>query len=380
MKVLAKTLIFLRMGIYLSVAVCGWMFPGCSRKPSTEPIRIGHAAPLSGPGKGMGDSARKAILLAVEDANKDNHVLKRPITVDHADTQGDSSSAAVVVRRLFVVNRVTAFLGGTDMEQVDGLGAIAQSQHASFILSVSRAPRPTGDGIFRTGLPPVLQGKMLARHASEEMKLKRIALLSDGAPARSEVIDAFLNEFPKQGILGRWTYKDGDKLKGVIEDLRAQNPEAILFAGPAADCLALGKAGLDDKIPVLFAGEEGSLKPLQETPTSRIIYLTTAFVADDNTPTAKAFIDKYKDRFGELPDVHAALAYDNARLLFEAMRLSGTLEDSKIRDELSKIRFDGLTGSMSFDKERMAIRALFLIRLEGGQVKTIRRMEAESKK
>jgi ABC-type branched-subunit amino acid transport system substrate-binding protein len=100
-------------------------------------------------------------------------------------------------------------------------------------------------------------------------------------------------------------------------------------------------------------------------------------VSDGDVQRAKDFAARYKTAFGEDADVHAALAYENLKLLYEAMcRTKSTLTDKLIREELDKAKdFSGLTGALSFTKDRQLLRPAFVVRLEGGSVKTVKRFD-----
>src|SRR5947209_9095846 len=88
---------------------------GCGNPPGTDPIFVGHLAPLSGPDKLIGEHARRGILLAVEEVNQeDNRIQGRRVNVLHADTRGETDQAKNEAVRLITINKVTALLGGTD--------------------------------------------------------------------------------------------------------------------------------------------------------------------------------------------------------------------------------------------------------------------------
>src|SRR5216683_1846176 len=82
---------------------------GCKSKTEPGPILIGHLAPLSGPGKRLGQQARQAILLAVKEANEEeNRIAGRRIAVLHIDSHGDLDALQPEAVRLITVNHVVA--------------------------------------------------------------------------------------------------------------------------------------------------------------------------------------------------------------------------------------------------------------------------------
>src|SRR5712692_4881928 len=87
---------------------------GCHRGPDPEPILIGHLAPFNGPDKVIGEHAKQAILLAVEEANKEENLIGgRPVKVLHPEyLPGEPESLDFVAVRLITVDRVAGLLGG----------------------------------------------------------------------------------------------------------------------------------------------------------------------------------------------------------------------------------------------------------------------------
>lgn len=351
---------------------------GCARKEVTDPVWLGHVAPLSGPDKAMGEQARQALLLAVEEANAaEEHVAGRKVAIYHADTRSQPEMVRSEVWRLVTVNRVRALLGGVETADVDNVGSIAQGNGVPFLLAAPAPPRPASEFVFYTGLSPAWHGQVLARFASQELKATKVALLIDDDPRHSALADAVAHELPRTALLGRWSYA-ADKLKPAVLEIIDRKPGALVFAGSPSDFAALATIGLDSKVPVLYAGDEGSLKALEAMQPVATVYAVTAF-ADDGKAATKEFVKKYQDRFSEAPEAAAALAYDNARLLFDAIRQAKSFDGLKVRDALRELRIDGLTGPLSFEQHTLR-RPAFVLQLKGGKNKLEKRYEPEEKK
>ena len=82
------------------------LLAGCSHSTPTEPIVVGHLAPLSGPDKLIGEHARQGIILAVEEVNGDGEKVNgRRVEVVHVDDRGAPAAAGDQAVRLIAVNR-----------------------------------------------------------------------------------------------------------------------------------------------------------------------------------------------------------------------------------------------------------------------------------
>jgi len=95
-------------------------------------------------------------------------------------------------------------------------------------------------------------------------------------------------------------------------------------------------------------------------------YISTHYSVDDPSPAIKTFVDLYRQRYGNLlPDAHAALAYDAARILFDAIARAGSTDGEKVRDALAQTRnFAGVTGLISMDADRNAVKPAVVLKLQ----------------
>lgn len=363
--------------------VCTLFLGGCWQKAEPEPVFFGQIVPLSGPEKAVGERVRNGLILAVEDANKEeNRVLSRRVAVLTPDGGASVDDIRHKAVRLVTVDRAVALLGGAELDQLEALAAVAQSHHVPVVVAGGYVWHSLNDYVFRTALSPRFHGKVLAGIAAGD-KLLRLAVLCNAADrllaTTSAVAEAFEADLKKAGgtIVHRLDYKNPDSFKDFCEQLKEKMPQALLFAGPAADLPALTKAGLDTRIPLLFAGEEGPEK-LLHPPPAKVVYLAVPWAADTGLPRSTEFAYRYKERFGEPADSHAALAFDNATILFAAVREAKSFEPAKIRKALAETKnFDSLTGPLSFAKDLWAIRPAFAVKIENGQARIIRPFNPE---
>ena len=101
-------------------------------------------------------------------------------------------------------------------------------------------------------------------------------------------------------------------------------------------------------------------------------YYSNHYSINDPDPTIQEFIREFKQRFGEVPDATAALAYDTAQLLFDAIRRTGTTDPLKVRDALATARnFPGVTGAITMDQNRNPIKPAVILRLKDGKIEYV---------
>jgi branched-chain amino acid transport system substrate-binding protein len=375
---------------------------GCGGPAEPVPIWVGHLAPLSGPHKNRGESARRGILLAVDEANRDTEtrIAGRPIYVRHANTHGDPDAFGAEATRLVAVNRVVALLGGMQAADIKEFRRLNRPG-LCLISPVGRPPESQGGGkVFFTGLSPSQKAGALARFAADR-GFNHVALLVDDDDPFGEhraAAEAFREQFPaawqkkhRKGqaqVTGPKRYGRENPLENRAKALGREmatagkpsrsKPQAILLAGkPEALPILRATAGLAH-MPVLFAGEEAALPDFLEEPkTNQDIYFATAFAPDAGTERVREFVKRYGKRFGERPDGDAALAYDDARILFAALRqvaaTGGNLEQALAATK----DFAGLTGPLSIDKNGQAQRPRFIVGIQAGKPRMVKRYPAE---
>jgi branched-chain amino acid transport system substrate-binding protein len=240
------------------------------------------------------------------------------------------------------------------------------------------------DYVFSTTVTPGYQGQTLARFARDVLKPAGVTALTDSRGSVSgPLTTAFIKEAGKDFPVDQWTYRAETDFPDLVARVKRTQPKAILVAGPAADLVKL-RPQLHEaapQAPLLFGVEEGSLPALAaDQTTAGPAYLVSAFAAEGLTDKGQEVAKQYRERTGQELDVHAALAYDDARLLFEAMRRAKSTSSLLVRKELLGMDgFESLTGPLSFAREHSARRPVFVLRLEEGRPQLAKRYDPEAK-
>jgi branched-chain amino acid transport system substrate-binding protein len=357
------------------------LLAGCNHSTPTDPIIVGHLAPLSEP---AGQRAQRGIILAVEEANADGEKVNgRRVEVVHVDDRGAPSAAGDEAVRLIAVNRAVALLGGATSERAEQI-ARASLSYGVPLVTPSPLPSPlAADTAFSTCPPPARQGKVLGRFAADELKVRRVAVLLDArGGVFSGVAAAFAREFAGDGRQAdQFRYDNDAGLADLAGRAAKAKPDAVLIASSVGDFVKLreGLTKAEVKGPLLFGGEETAWPALlADADAGREAYAVTTFAADGLTQRGQEFAKKYRERFKEEPDLHAADAYDGARLLFEAMRRAKSVEADQLRPALADGgTFDSVTGPLTIDREdHGARRPVFVVQQQDGQAKLVKRYDA----
>ena len=94
------------------------------------------------------------------------------------------------------------------------------------------------------------------------------------------------------------------------------------------------------------------------------------FSPEDTSPKMTSFVANYKKKYNKTPDAMAALGYDSAYVLAEAITRAGTTDGPKLRDAIAATKdFVGVTGKFSLDAKRDAIKSAAILQIKDGKFK-----------
>ena len=125
----------------------------------------------------------------------------------------------------------------------------------------------------------------------------------------------------------------------------------------------------------LFGGDGWEAPQLLEIGGDAVngIYYTTHFSPENSSPEVQTFIAKFKKRWnGETPDAMAALGYDSAELLANAIKRAGSTKAAAIRDAIAQTKnLPGVPGIITIDAERNPTKAAVVVTVKDGKFKFV---------
>jgi len=344
----------------------------------TGEIVIGEYQALTGATAVFGISTRNGIDMAVDAVNNAGGILGKRVRIIVEDDQGIPQESQRVATKLINQDGVIALLGAVSSSQSIAAATVAQAQGIPMMSPSSTNPRVTqvGDYIFRTCFIDSLQGLVMARFAFDTLKVRNVAILRDGRGDYSSILaDNFAESFRKMGgtIVADESYNQRDTdFAAQLTRIKARNPEAVFVPGYYAEVglIAVQAKALGLTVPLL--GGDGWDSPKLLTAGGDALngsYYSNQYSPDDPSPENQNFIAQYKERYQQTPDVLAALGFDSAKVLFEAIRRANSSEPSKVRDALAQTTdFPGVTGRITLDKTRNAVKPVVVLQVKDGRI------------
>ena len=358
------------------------LLSACSKSQSGGGIPVGEFASLTGKEATFGQSSHEGTLLAVEEINAAGGVLGKKINLITEDDESKSGEAATVVNKLLARENVVAVLGEVASSRSNEAAPICQQNKVPMISPASTNPSvtQTGDYVFRVCFIDPFQGTVMANFARNTLKAQRVAIFTDVKSDYSKGLAKFFKEaFTKAGgqIAIELDYNGGDKdFKGQLTSIKAANPDGVFVPGYYTDvaliCIQAREIGLN--VP-LFGGDGWESSKLIEIGGTAVEgnYFSTHYSVDAGTEKGKAFVEAYKKRYsGKVPDAMAALGYDSAGILADAIKRAASTDGQKIRDALAATKdYEGATGKITINQDRDATKPAVILQVKDGKFKYV---------
>ncbi|GIV66830.1 MAG: ethanolamine utilization protein EutJ [Bellilinea sp.] len=374
--------------------VAALILSACAQGGSTggqqQELKVAILAPLSGPVPTFGVSTRDGALMAIDEWNAKGGVLGMKIVPIVEDSQCTPDPAVNAANKVIDQDGVKFIIGEVCSKASIPVSEIANSKGVIQISPTSTNEQVTVDAngnvkpyIFRACFIDPFQGYVGAKFAYEQLGAKTAFVMLDQA---NDYVKGLATEFAKNfemmggKVVGTESYTATDTDFSVILGKIAEAKPDVVYLPDYYNIVNLvAKQAKEKGINVPFIGGDGWDSPDLDLAAAAGGYFTNHYSPDDPRPEVvnflKAYGEKYKDESGnpKVPDALAALAYDAANVLLQAINDAGTTDTAKVKEILEKINFKGVSGNITFDANHNPIKsaALLAVKPDGVKFETI---------
>lgn len=358
------------------VVACERKGPAAGGEGLPPVVKIGVYMPMTGDTATFGTSSMGGIRLATEERNAAGGIRGSRIELILEDDRGQPEEAKTVVTRLVTRDKVIAVLGEVGSARSIVAAAVCQQKGVPMLTPSSTNEKVTrkGDYIFRVCFIDPFQGEAAAKFAAHVLKLTRAAVITDVKNDYSVgLTKAFRESFTRLGgvIVVEKNYQAGDaSFNAQLTSIREAGVEFVYAPGYYGDVGQIIKQARELGVRVPFIGGDGWDSPDLWRGGKEALngcFITNHYSVDNPDPRVQAFIAAYRRRYGDTPDALAALAYDGARVLYDAIERAGSADGARIRDALAATRdFPGVTGTITLDADRNAVKPAVILELRDG--------------
>ena len=343
---------------------------------------IGGFGPITGAAAQYGAAVMDSSKIAVDEINEAGGVKVGDKTLKLVHTFEDDEASPDVAQAAYnklMDDGVQAIVGGVTTGSHMGVTDLANQDN---ILMVS--PSVTGiDGIeypnaFRTCFNDPMQGVIMAEYALS-VGAERIAIIYNHSDEYSVGIkDVFVGiiEESDAEIVATEGFEEGaTDMKTQLTTIKNSDPDMIfapVYYEPAG-YMTQQAHELGMEIPFIGVdGWDGILNVAADISILEGTVYQTPFVYTDPDPAIQAYVEKYQDVTGEVPNQFGANAYDAVYVVKAALEKAASVESEDLIAAMYEIEVEGITGNISFniDENGEPNKDVNLIIIENGEPKT----------
>ena len=350
-----------------------------AKKEASETVKLGNSAPLTGPVSVYGITTNNGIKLAVDEVNANGGILGKQIEWFEYDDKGEITDAVTNYNNL-MQDEVEAIFGGVPSKPSLAIAESAANDEVVYITPTGTQANITEgkENAFRTCFTDPFQGEVLANFSKNNLDAKKVAILRNQSSDFSMgVADVYSKKAKGLGmeVVADESYGDSDTdFKAQLTKVRKENPD-VLFIPDYYEKVALivpqvREAGIEATL-VGADGWDTVLSVMDKSNFDAIegSYFANQFTLDDPSEKVQNFVKAYEEKYGDKPSTFAAEGYDTVYLYKQAVEEAGTTEWDKVIEALKNIKFDGITGSFTYDENHNPIKTAKMMKIVNGEYK-----------
>lgn len=346
---------------------------GCDAPP---PVKIGFVAGLTGAGADTGLAARNALMMVVDETNKNGGIDGRPLELIIRDDQKNTDLAQDLIDEFHqldvtaIIGPIISSIGSAMLPGIDKHQIVTISPTVSALELVNR-----DDHLFRMNSSASENAAIYARKQAE-LGRKKVSLALDRANAifTESWAGEFERAFTALGgeVIARIPFNH-EKEKGFsqpAEQLIATNADAFLLVANGFDSaqlsLQLRKRG--EKRPIA-AAEWAASEELIVMGGSAVEGLEVLQTYDRHStdPHFLRFVTTYKARFNAMPGYTSVATHDAATLLVAGLKLQSEANIPLKNALLQLPPVKGLQQQLSFNSYGDSGRQSYYLVIRDGQ-------------
>lgn len=313
-------------------------------------IKIGIELPQSGNETALGEPIKNGVLLAIDQANKNNTVPGYTLAENNQDDAvngvRDADKGASNMRTLVADTAVLGVVGPLNSSvaraeiPVSNEAGLVQCSPANTGTDLTQAgyekyasAHPDKRNYFRVAAPDNIQGPAMANFDYNDLGKRAVYIMDDATPFGVGVADSFAAEFTRLGgtVVKRDSVpKSTPDYTPFFTAAKALSPDVVFFGGTqsqgggqvrkqmvGAGMGAIPYTGPDGIADLAPGGAQGGFITLAGVENSNDVSGSVAGLHD--LPAGSSFNTDYKAKFNKDPGAYSALAYACAQVMIKAI-------------------------------------------------------------
>jgi len=333
--------------IFLFIASCG--------KKEEEVIKIGVIQPLTGELANFGKTVVSGIQLAIDDY-KDSRNVEIKLVIE--DSKGDPNSAVSAFNKLINVDKVKVVIGDLTSSATLAIAPIAMKNN--IILMSPTASNPAlskaGKSFFRVWPSDNYSGYVAASYTYNKLGSRNVAIIYINNDYGLGLKDVFKKTFESLGgkvsLVDSYNQNQID-FRNILIRARQDKVDLIYIPGHPYGIANAMKQAKEVGIKIKFfsdvAAEDKDFINIAGNAAEGLFFVTPSFDLNSKDEIIQSFVEKYKKKFVEIPDIHAVKGYEATYILLSGFS-KGFYTPNELIAFLRKGIFNTISGRLVFNE------------------------------
>ncbi len=342
-------------------------------------IKVAKLFPMSGDVKTFGESSSNGVDLAFDDARSAGWDIEAIL----GDTKCDAQEAANVANKVINQDNVSFILGAVCSSSSIPISEIANPAGVLQMSPTSTNPQVTinEDGsnkeyIFRACFLDPFQGEVNASFAINDLDAQKAAVLYDvGNDYVKGLAEYYKASFEEMGgevpVFEAYTKEDTD-FSALLTKVADADVDVLFLPDYYNKVNVIAKQANEKGIDAVLQGADGWDSPQLDLEAVDGGYHSNHYSPSDPRPIVQNFIVNYEAEYGAPPDALAALAYDAARVLLQAISEADSNDPAVVKDVLMDIEYEGVAGSIVYNEYGDPQKTAAINHVTGGKIEFVK--------
>lgn len=341
--------------------------------------KLAYFLPLTGEQMQFGTMLQRGAELALELYNEEHGTA---YVAEYHDDKGDATEAVNVANKIVADPTVIAGLGSYSSSCAMAAAPIfEENKMLLFSPNASHTDFPAmGDFMFSCVMSQKYEGAQFADELFKITGPKKLAIIYQNTDHGVLASELFSNQWKSLGgeVVTMEAYVSGSTkdFSPILSKVKEAGAEVIYASAAYNEAAQIFLQAKNLNIEAQLVGPGMCLKnELLEivgdkidgtVVLSSIPYFSESSVeAGDVDEATKLFIEKFTEKYGEIPDGFAASAYDATNIVLAAVDKVGT-DSEALRQEIAAMReFNGVSGyNMEFNESKEMVKGIYVFEVK----------------
>ncbi len=350
---------------------------GSSLALAADPVLVGVFGPLSGNSSIAGIHQKEGALYAAKEINASGGVLGRELEFIFEDDESNPNNTINIMNKFLYRDNVDVTMGSPNSPCVLAVMDIIEEAKTPHIVPSGVAMDITKSGnpyVFRITATDQVFTSTIVDYAVNGLGMKKLAIINDttdygqgGAELIQKAMDA--HGLKPAAVEG---YNVGTQdFTPLLLGIKNSGAEGLIIWGMYTEGAKIvqqvNQLGIDIQLFASTGVTIGNFYDLAGDAANGIIGVTGGFHPNKKDPAAQEFVKEYEAEMGYVPDMNVATGYDAVKVLAQAIKNAGEVDNEKITGAIGNIKgFEGITGTISFDEYGDGGTEALLFKVEDG--------------